>query len=452
MRALRTGAGGSRASPPGWWAIWAWNSRTVFIPASKSQVANMLGLKRDLWLLFALNLAIGFSGQFISPLFPLYLEGLGASEVEIGMVLSLGSVLATALMIPAGLLMNRIGKKRTLLASVVLAALPPALISLVSDWRWVTPLYMVFSSSFSFFIVARMAMISESATPGNRATLFGVMNLAWPIGGIVAPTLSGFLVENFGWAPIFQFTSLIMVVSLIPTLRLEEPAAPIEVEQVPAKRPSLLDGEYLPFMTLIFLFQFLAGMVEGTVGTVLPLFLKNQIMITESLIGLFFTASSLLILVIQIPSGRLADRYGRKRVLVLSLLPLPLLLGAWLFVDDWRVLLILYAAVSGFRSMTWPSSLALLADFIPSELMGSALGVRMTSMRLGSTVAPVLAGYLYSGVGYRSPFLASAALVTLSIVVALAFKEARAEEDEAEEVQPMARKENIHQAENPGGE
>jgi MFS family permease len=398
----------------------------------------MLGLKRDLWLLFALNIAIGFSAQFITPLFPLYLEGLGASEMEIGLVLSLASILATAMMIPSGLMMNRIGKKRTLLVSVMLAALPPLLISFLDDWRWVTPLYMVFSASFSFFIVSRMAMVSESATPGNRATLFGVINLAWPIGGLVAPTLSGFLVENFGWAPIFQVTTLIMAASLIPTLRLEEPAAPIKVEQVTAKRSSILDREYLPFMTLIFLFHFLIGMMERMIGTVLALFLKNQIMISESLIGLFFTASSILILVLQIPSGRLADRYGRKKVLVLSLLPIPLLLGAWLFVDDWRVLLVLYAAVSGFRSMTWPSSLALLADFIPSELMGSALGVRMMSMRLGSTVAPVLAVYLYSNVGYRSPFLASAALVALSIVIALAFKEARAEEDEAEAVQPKA--------------
>jgi len=396
----------------------------------------MLGLKRDLWLLFALNIAIGFSAQFITPLFPLYLEGLGASEMEIGLVLSLASILATAMMIPSGLMMNRIGKKRTLLVSVGLAALPPLLISFLDDWRWVTPLYMIFGASFSFFIVSRMAMISESATPGNRATLFGVMNLAWPIGGLVAPTLSGFLVENFGWAPIFQVTTLIMAASLIPTLRLEEPAAPIEVEQVNAKRPSILDREYLPFMTLIFLFHFLVGMMERMIGTVLPLFLKNQIMISESLIGLFFTASSILILILQIPSGRLADRYGRKKVLVLSLLPIPLLLGAWLFVDDWLVLLVLYAAASGFRSMTWPSSLALLADFIPSELMGSALGVRMMSMRLGSTVAPVLAVYLYSNVGYRSPFLASAALVALSIVIALAFKEARAEEAEA--VQPKA--------------
>ncbi len=391
----------------------------------------MLGIKKDLWLLFALNLAISFSAQFISPLFPLYLEGLGASEMEIGLVLSLASILGTALMLPSGLLMNRIGKKKTLLVSVVLAMFPPLLISFMDDWRWVTPLYMIFSAAFSFFIVSRMAMISESATPGNRATLFGVMNLAWPIGGIIAPTLSGHLVENYGWAPIFQVTALIMAAGLIPTLRLKEPAAPVKVEQVHEKRPSILDGKYLPFMTLIFLFQFLSGMVEGMIGTILPLFLKNQIMISESLIGLFFTASSLLILVTQIPSGRLADRYGRKRMIVLALLPIPLLLGAWQFVDDWLLLLLLYAAVSGFRSMTWPSSLALLADFIPSELMGSALGIRMMSMRLGSTVAPILAGYLYSSVGYRSPFLASAVLVTLSIVVALGFKEARVEEEEA---------------------
>ena len=117
----------------------------------------MLGIKKDLWLLFALNLAISFSAQFISPLFPLYLEGLGASEMEIGLVLSLASILGTALMLPSGLLMNRIGKKKTLLVSVVLAMFPPLLISFMDDWRWVTPLYMVFSAAFSFFIATTSA-------------------------------------------------------------------------------------------------------------------------------------------------------------------------------------------------------------------------------------------------------------------------------------------------------
>jgi len=85
----------------------------------------MLGLKRELWLLFALNLAVGFSSQFIQPLFPLYLESLNASEVEIGLVLSLASIVSMSLMIPSGLLMNRIGKKKLLLLSVFLSFFPP---------------------------------------------------------------------------------------------------------------------------------------------------------------------------------------------------------------------------------------------------------------------------------------------------------------------------------------
>jgi len=385
----------------------------------------MLGLKRELWLLFALNLAVGFSSQFIQPLFPLYLESLNASEVEIGLVLSLANIVSMSLMIPSSLLMNRIGKKKLLLSSVFLSFFPPILIAAMNDWRTVIPFYLVFSASFSFFIVARMAMISENATPDNRATLFGIMNIAWPISGIIAPVLSGYIVENHGWAPTFQITSVIMVASFIPTLMLKE-AAPRRIRpQESPERASILERRYLPFVTLIILFHFLSGMVEGVLGTVLPLFLKNQIRISESLIGLFFTASSVLILLTQIPSGRLADVHGRRKVLVMSLLPVPVLFGLWLFIDNWVILLILFAASNGLRSMTWPSSLALLTDHIPSELMGSAVGIRMTSIRLGSTFGPLMAGYLYSQVGYSIPFLASAVLVAISIMVGLSFKETR---------------------------
>ena len=56
----------------------------------------MLGLDRDLWLLFILNMAVGFSNQLIRPLFPLYLESLHASELEIGLVISIARIAATA--------------------------------------------------------------------------------------------------------------------------------------------------------------------------------------------------------------------------------------------------------------------------------------------------------------------------------------------------------------------
>lgn len=383
----------------------------------------MLGLKRDLWLLFSLNLAIGFCNQFIPPLFPLFLVDLRASEMQVGMIISLASVVSTSLMIPSGFLMDRIGKKKMLLISVIMASLPPLFIALTNDLKMVIPLYVVFNASFSLFIIARMAMIAESTTPANRATVFGFMNIAWPIGGIIAPALSGYIVENFSWSLIFLAASLIMALSLCPTLKLREHEASQSKLPEPLTRRPFMDRRFLPFMAVVFVFHSLMGTVEGATYTILPLYLKNQIRISTYLIGLFFTVSSVFTLFIQIPSGWLADRYGRKKILVSCLLPIPILFGLWLLTDNWMILITSYSAIVGLWSMTWPSSVALLSGYIPTEYIGSALGIRMTSIRLGHTMGPLIAVTMYSFFGYRSPFLVFTIFILAAIISALLIRE-----------------------------
>jgi MFS family permease len=383
----------------------------------------MLGLNRNLWLLFALNMAIGFSNQLIGPLFPLYLENLGASEIEIGMVISTASIAATILMFPSGLLIDRVGKKRMLLASVVLSAVPLILMASVKNWLTVTPFYMLFNAAFSLFIPSRMAMIAESATQRNRATLFGMMNLAWPISGIIAPTLSGYIVEKYGWALPFYIASSIMAVSILPTLMLRERDDPMVVVTEEKRESSLRDPRYLRFMALFFAFHLAMTTGQGFVNTILPLFLKNEMALSTSTIGLFFTGSSVLTLITQYPSGWLADRYGRKKLILVCIAPIPILYGVWPFVGNWIVLLVLYSVSFGLWSMTWPASLALLSDFVPAELRGSAFGVRMTGVRLGFTIGPLFAGYLYSTMGGVAPFVAAAASFLLGITLALFLKE-----------------------------
>jgi MFS family permease len=369
------------------------------------------------------NVAIGFTSQLIVPLFPLYLESLNASEIQIGLILSLASIVSTLLMIPSGILMNRIGKKKMLIISVVLAFFPPILIAFIDELAFVTPLYVVFNSSFAFFIIARMAMISENTLPQNRATIFGIMNIAWPIGGIVAPTLSGYLVENYGWTPIFLVSSFLMGLSIIPTLKLDEPQQ-ISVKKTESPiKISIWDQKYFSFMLVISFFHILMGSLEASNNTILPLYLKNQILLSPYIIGLFFTLPSVFMLLTQILSGWLADRFGRKKILVLSLVPLPVLFSLWLFTTNWVVLIIIYTATISFWSMTWPSSVALLSDNIPSELIGTALGIRMTSMRLGQTIGPILSVFLYTSISFTTPFLASAIMVVMAIVFGILLKE-----------------------------
>jgi len=391
----------------------------------------MFGLKRALQYLFLVNMAIGFTSQFIVPLFPLYLESLHASEIQIGLILSLASVFSTIIMIPSGILMNRIGKKKMLVISVILAFFPPIFIAFIDNLVLVTPLYVIYTSSFAFFIISRMAMITENADPSNRATVFGVMNIAWPIGGIVAPTLSGYLVENYGWTPIFLVSSVLMGLSIIPTYMLSEPK---KVEMKKTDSPikiSIWDRKYISFMVFMSLFHVLMGILEASNNTILPLYLKNQIFLSPYIIGLFFTLPSVSMLFTQVLSGWLADRYGRKRILVLCLVPVPFLFSLWLFTTNWVTLIIVYTVIVSFWSMTWPSSVALLSDYIPSELIGTALGIRMTSMRLGMTIGPILSVFLYTSISHTTPFLASAIMVVMAIIFGSLIRETAVEEMEA---------------------
>lgn len=389
----------------------------------------MHGLDRNLILLFALNLAISLSNQLITPLFPLYLESLQASEVEIGLVISLSSIVATALMLPSGLLIDRVGKKRMLLLATTLAAFPPLFLNMIIDWRMVIPFYMIFNSSFSFFITSRMALIAESTTPQNRATLFSLMNITWPIGGIIGPVMSGYLIERYGWSISFLTSAALASLSIIPAAMLREEK--VESGQAPPriKKTSLFQRRYLLFIGLFFAFHVAQTTAIGGVNMIIPLFLEDHFHLSYYLIGLFFTASSILMLLTQIPSGYLADRYSRKKLIAACVIFPPILIGIWPFIENWTMLIILYTASMGFWSMTWPATSALLSDSVSSELLGTAFGIRMTGVRLGFTIGPMLSGLLYTTYGHSTPFMAATLFHLIVIPLALLIKENYNEDD-----------------------
>jgi MFS family permease len=382
----------------------------------------MLKPNRNLLLLFAASIAAVVSIQLIQPLFPLFLESQGATEMEISLVISLASLATTALMIPVGFLMERIGKRRMLLIGLLIWTVMPVFIGSARDWRLIAPLYMVYNLAEVFISPARMAMIAEYATPRSQATVFGIMSMDWPVGGIVSPPLSGYLAERSGWQLPFQVAAIVMALGLGPVFLLrDKEGGGTKEKRVNAAR--IFRREYLAAISLFFVFAFALSTGQSVVGTMLPIFLKNQMGLPLSSIGLFFTGSSVLSLLSLIPGGWLADRYGRKRVIVAFLLPIPLIFGAWVMVNDWAAMLVLYSLFAGCLSMMGSASLALVSDSFPSELVGAAFSVRMTGFRMGSIVGPLLGGYTYSALSPKSPFTVAGLLFIVAIPIVLLIKE-----------------------------
>jgi MFS family permease len=364
--------------------------------------------------------------QLINPLFPLFLEQIGANSTQNATVISLASLVATLFMLPSGLLIDKIGKRTLLITSAVASNLSIFLIMYTRSWTQVAPLYILFSAGGALFVPTKMAMITEYSEPQIRGTIFGLMNMAWPIAGIISPLLSGYLVETRGWHQVFLFGAAVNAISIYPGLKLR--ATKTMTRERSSSFKDIFTPEMFPKFFIFFGFHMLMTTALGGVNLIVPLYLAAEYGLTPYRISWFFTAQSILNLMTQIPSGRLADKYGRKRFVISCVMLIPVLYASWFFVKDWRILLVLNSVLYGLWSMTWPGTLALIADSVPTRLVGTAFGVRMTGVRLGFTVGPIVASYFYSNHGSTSPFLVSALIALMGVLFAFTIKNPAKEE------------------------
>ncbi|MCY0898376.1 MAG: MFS transporter [Firmicutes bacterium] len=136
----------------------------------------------------------------------------------------------------------------------------------------------------------------------------------------------------------------------------------------------------------------------GLVSVVLLPF-KTLFHLTGSETGLLVASATVGIVVGVVPSGYLADRLGRKRLLVAALIWYSLLTAAAGFSPGWRtVLLLRFFAGLGLGAM-FPLPYTLLAELSPKRVRGRVAGILDAFLSVGYFAAPLLGGWIMGRVG-----------------------------------------------------
>ncbi len=383
-------------------------------------------LEPDLARLFAINISVSLGQTMMTSLFALFLQSKGANMLEVGIVVFSSGVASAALMVPSGILSDRLGRSRMILFSVIIAAVSPFLYTLTVNWQQLIPLSMLFSASFAIFLPARMAFIAEHSLPTNRATVYSVMNMAWSVGSIVGPVVGGFLADLYGWNFPFYLVSVISALCLVPSLQLREAKSdPRRLEEENDSTHGVRHGSVYPIV-LLFSMHVAMQMGISVVETAIPIYLNKRFEVSVTQVGLFFSlGTGIATLLAQVPSGILSDRYGYRKVILSCTLIVPILYFASSLATSYLSLAGLYTLINGFWSMTWPSSIALLMNIVDTNRRGIAIGFRQTSIRLGYTVGSLLAGYLWEFYTPTVPFYVSASLWALCVPIVFLIREGR---------------------------
>jgi MFS family permease len=150
----------------------------------------------------------------ILPLLPFYAEHLGASATVVGMLTSSYALCQLVAGPILGRLSDRMGRKPLLIVSQ-LGTLAGFLILAFANSLWLVFLSRIIDGATAGNLSLAQAQIADVTTPENRARSFGIIGIAFGIGFLIGPAISGFLAQYSYQYPIFAaaFLSASSVVS-----------------------------------------------------------------------------------------------------------------------------------------------------------------------------------------------------------------------------------------------
>jgi len=171
------------------------------------------------------------------------------------------------------------------------------------------------------------------------------------------------------------------------------------------------------------LIVFMVAMVFANIAaemymTMLPLYLK-YLGADVMQVGIFFTVSQIVPLVLQVLGGWVSDTIGRlKSVAIGSLFGLGAFISP-IFVPTWQWLYLTEGFNAVTRSLIGPSFGAFIAEETPEEHRGKVYGITDTIYSVVTVIGPPLAGWLADNYGFRFMFIISAGIYICATTIRL---------------------------------
>jgi MFS family permease len=392
---------------------------------------------------------IGFG--IVVPLVPIFSRHYGASGWVIGAIIASFSAMQFVFSPIWGRLSDHHGRRPILLISTAGAALSYVLFAVGSGLENHTTALLVMLVSRIFAgicggnITVAQAYIADITPPENRSKRMGLIGMAFGLGFIFGPAISGIALHFFGaTGPGWTAAALCAANFLLAFFILAESLKPGSGQAT--RRPHFAQwGHTLaqPNIGLLILIFFLATFAFSCFESTLPLLVSDNfnlgIAVDETkpaatviylfvfcgIIGAFIQGGAI---------GRLVKMFGEPKLISLSLLLtgvslilLPFIKGEgqlrWLVVlhgADWpwiKMLLVLALLAIG-TGLTRPPLFGLLSNLAPPNEQGATIGVAQSAGALARILGPLFAATLYTHVA-SLPYVTCGVISILAGILAM---------------------------------
>ena len=374
--------------------------------------------RRTVWLLSVVVLLVMSGISIIAPAVPFYAEALGATPFLIGVLVGALAGARVLVDFPSGYLGDRFGNWRMMQTGLAIIALTSALAVIAFDYWFLLGVRIAEGVGSGFYVTSSLAALAR-ATPAARrgrdmSTYVGFLL----VGQVVGPVLGGLAVAVAGLRAPFAAYSLLaasgmFLVALAPGAAEDRARGPRGARIDWAAAGTLLRNRSYVFVIVGTMSAFFIR--GGLIFVVLPLYVADVFALPQNAaaaaVGLLITIQALTSMATMYPSGRWADRVGRKPPFVASLIGIGLLAPVIFLARDFTALAAVMAVYGLVLGLHGPLA-AWAIDLTPPAVMGTSMGIYRTVGDAGFLVGPLVMGALIGWGGSPAvnpwPFLVSA--------------------------------------------
>ena len=332
----------------------------------------------------------------------------------------------TALQLPVGILVDRLGARRVMLASLGVLVAATLVFPLSRSYGVLLLTRTLVGVGSAAIWLPILRILSERFPVEERARATGLFATGGAVGSTLGFLAVAWLADRVGWRLGYALLGIPVVVTLVWVAAAIPKDAPGAAG--PPGRGALATTLRVLGMRALWPFNlavFLSFGAYFSVVTWLPACLQRQ-GFSRLAAGLVTSLTSVGTIVSWPLSGWVADRLGRRRPVFLAgqLVGVPLCLAfAFLVPGGGATRIVVVACLAGFAIFGMLMPFVMAAEVAPPELVGTASGVVTMFCYLGGLV-PVAVGAVLDATGsFRAGFLVCAGIEALALVPALLMPE-----------------------------
>ena len=387
------------------------------------------------------NLTVAWFGCFLTgaafslvmPFLPLYVEQLGVtghSELNMwsGLVFSI-TFLFSAIASPFwGGLADRKGRKIMLLRSALGMAIIMVLMGLAQN-VWQLLILRALLGLLGGFVPNANALIATQIPRHKSGWALGTLSTGAVSGALLGPLAGGFLADLYGLRPVFFITATVLFVCFLLTLLcIRENFVPVSKKEMLHARQVIGSLKNPRLVLSLFITTLIIQVATGSIAPILTLYVRElagNVSNIAFISGMIASVPGVAALISAPRLGKLGDRIGPEKILIVALMLSVLLLIPMSMVQSpWQlgVLRFLLGAADG---ALLPAVQTLLVYNSTNQIAGRIFSYNQSFRDIGNVTGPLMGAGVAASFGFRAVFVVTAGVVLFNVFYS-AFSMARA--------------------------